>query len=236
MVDTIIFDSEGIVIDTESIWDKSQEEFLKRRGCTYNREKIKPLLTGRTVAEGVEVLKHEYGFTGDTDQLAKERTDIVRDLFSHEVNYIDGFLEFYNSVVSQGYKTCIATAMDKELVDLIDQRLGLKELFHGQIYTPTDVENKSKPNPDLFLYAAKKLGSLPKQCLVIEDSPLGISAAINAKMRCIAITTTYPRSLLTEADVIVNSYSEIELYDIEMQTRRGYAQKNTHFYKKQHNG
>ena len=59
MIDTIIFDGEGIVVDTETIWDKGQEEFLRRRGFVYDRERIKPLLTGRSLAEGVEVKKQE---------------------------------------------------------------------------------------------------------------------------------------------------------------------------------
>ena len=67
MIDTIIFDGEGIVIDTESIWDKGQEIFLQRRGFVYDRDRIKPLLTGRTLAEGVEVMKQVYRFEGDTE-------------------------------------------------------------------------------------------------------------------------------------------------------------------------
>ena len=62
MIDTIIFDAEGIVIDTEAVWDKGQEIFLQRRGFVYDRERIKPLLTGRTLAEGVEVMKQVYQF------------------------------------------------------------------------------------------------------------------------------------------------------------------------------
>ena len=71
MIDTIIFDAEGIVIDTETIWDKGQAIFLQRRGFVYDRERIKPLLTGRTLAEGVEIMRQAYRFDGDTEALAR---------------------------------------------------------------------------------------------------------------------------------------------------------------------
>lgn len=217
MIDTIIFDGEGIVVDTETIWDKGQEEFLRRRGFVYDRERIKPLLTGRSLAEGVEVMKQEYKFEGDTEALARERADIIRDLFAHEVCFIEGFLEFFESVRGR-YKTCIATAMDQGLLELVDHRLSLSALFENKIYTLVDVGHRSKPNPDIFLYAAQQLRSSPENCIVIEDAPHGIDAARRAGMRCIAISTTYDCEKLQNADVVVNSYSEIDLEAVDKHT------------------
>lgn len=210
MIDTIIFDGEGIVVDTEVIWDKGQEEFLRRRGFIYDRDRIKPLLTGRSLAEGVEIMKQEYGFDGDTEVLSRERVDIVHDLFAHEVEFIEDFPEFFESIRKR-YKTCIATAMEIGLLELVDRRLGLSKLFDGRIYTLADVNFRSKPNPDIFLYAASQLGSSPENCLVIEDAPHGIKAAKRAGMTCIAITTTYDKKNLLGADVIVDDYSKIDI-------------------------
>ena len=210
MIDTIIFDAEGIVIDTETIWDKGQAIFLQRRGFVYDRERIKPLLTGRTLAEGVEVMKQAYRFDGDTEALARERADIVRELFMHETTFIDGFLPFF-ATVRGCYKTCIATSMDQDLLKLVDQHLNLSALFENRIYTLDKVGFRSKPNPDIFLYAAQQLGSSPGNCVVIEDAPHGIDAAKRAGMRCIAISTTYDAGKLQQADMIVNAYAEIDL-------------------------
>lgn len=210
MIDSIIFDGEGVVIDTEAIWDKGQEIFLQRRGFVYDRERIKPLLTGRTLAEGVEVMKRAYRFEGDTGTLAHERADIVRDLFIHETGFIPGFPQFYESV-RRRYKTCIATAMDQDLLKLVDQRLNLSALFENKIYTLDKVGYRSKPNPDIFLYAAQQLRSSPENCAVIEDAPHGIDAAKSAGMWCIAISTTYDPGKLEKADFVVSCYTEIDL-------------------------
>ena len=210
MIDTIIFDAEGVVIDTEDIWDKGQEEFLGRRGFIYDRERIKPLLTGRTLAEGVEVMQRAYGFAGDPQVLAAERASIVRKLMATEVRFIKGFRVFFERVRDQ-YKTCVATAMDRDLLSVVDRPLGLSQLFDGRIFTLDQVGFRSKPDPHLFLFAARQLFSRPETCVVIEDAPLGIEAARRAGMRSIGISTTYHRSRLLEADLVVDGFGDIDL-------------------------
>jgi HAD superfamily hydrolase (TIGR01509 family) len=210
MIDTIIFDGEGVVIDTETIWDWGQEEFLRRRNLVYDREKIKPLLTGKSLIDGVQAMMDEYGFSGDPKELARERKEIVRGLFEHKVTFIDGFREFFDRV-SRTCKTCIASAMAEDLLKVVDDRLGLSKLFNGRIFTIADVGYRSKPDPDLFLYAARRLNSEVRNCVVIEDSPLGVEAAKRAGMKCIALTTTYDREKLPGADLVVSSFPEIDL-------------------------
>jgi HAD superfamily hydrolase (TIGR01509 family) len=209
LIDAIIFDAEGVVVDTEPLWDRGQEEFLRRRGCAYDRDTLKHLLTGCSLVEGVRVMQREFGFGGDAEALARERKAIVRDLFAQEARFVEGFPEFFERVREQ-YKTCIATAMDEELLSLVDGHLGLGALFPGTIFTLAHVGNRGKPHPDLFLHAARRLGSLPETCLVIEDAPHGVKAARQAGMRCVALTTTYDPEKLGEADAIVNSFAEID--------------------------
>jgi beta-phosphoglucomutase len=209
-IDTIIFDCEGVIIDSESVWDHGQTEFLRRRGKVYDRALTKHLLTGRSLAEGVRTMQEQYGFGGDPEKLAQERSEIVKELFATEVYFIPGFQEFFETV-RKNYLTCIATAMTRELFTLVDRRLGLSTLFNGHVYTLADVGFRSKPDPALFLYAAEKLGSRPASCLVLEDAPHGIEAARRAGMASIGLATTYEPDKLAGADLIVESFSDIEL-------------------------
>ena len=210
MIDTIIFDNEGVIIDTEPAWDKEQEIFLGRRGIKYRRDKTKHLLGGKSIKEGARILKAIYNLKEDDASLAHERYSIIRDLFHSEICYINGFLDFYNKV-HRKYKICIATSLDEELLQIADQKLALASLFNGHVYSLKHVDFKSKPDPDIFLYAARKLKSKPVNCVVIEDSPNGIIAAKNAGMKSIAITTTYVREKLKDADIIIDSFSDIVL-------------------------
>jgi len=215
MIDTIIFDNEGVIVDTEPVWDKEQEIFLGRRGIEYKKDRIKHLLSGRSITDGVRILKHEYNLTGDEMVLSDERYAIVKNLLKSDVSFIEGFMDFYE-LIKHKYKTGIATSMDEELLNIIDKKLFLSDLFGGNIYTLKHVRYKSKPCPDIFLYAAKELKSSPDNCIVIEDSPNGIDAARKAGMKCIGLATTYSDEKLRNANMIVKSFSEINIDQLKL--------------------
>lgn len=210
MINAIIFDGEGVVFDSEMIWDRGQQDFLQRRGVAYERDKLKPLLTGRSLVEGVRVMQSLYGFTGQPETLARERLKIVQFLFATEVSFLTGFLEFHAKVKAL-HRTCLATSLAMELLELVDRRLGLSALFSDHVFSIADVGNIGKPAPDVFLFAARQLHTPAEHCLVIEDAPLGIEAARRAGMPCVALTSTYGREQLGAADAVVDRFSEIDL-------------------------
>jgi beta-phosphoglucomutase-like phosphatase (HAD superfamily) len=213
MIDTIIFDLEGVIIDTPRLWDKSQKIFLEKKGVEYDRSVLKTLLTGKSLSEGVEIMKTMYNLEESLVELEKERRSVIDELFAGEINFILGFKDFFQKI-KDNYKTCIASSLDKALFAEADRKLNISKMFGGQTFFIEDVGNISKPNPEIFLHSAKKLGSRPEQCIVIEDSPNGLKAAKAANMKSIGLLTTFDKSELGQADVLVNSYEEINLKDI----------------------
>ena len=195
------------------MWDLAQEEFARRHSIPYERKKVKALLAGRSQAEAVEILKMEYGLTGDSRLLANERMELVKREFEKGVEFVPGFREFLERIQAD-YQTCIATSMPEELLAIVDGQLGLARLFNSRIFSLIAVGYRSKPNPDIFLHAASQLGTEPARCLVIEDAPHGIEAARRAGMRCVALTTTFDWQMLSRADHIVDSFSQIDLAGI----------------------
>ncbi len=208
-IKAIIFDAEGVVVDTELLWDKSQIEVLGKRGLLYNREYLKPRMVGQTLLVGAQLIIDYYGLNESPQELAKERQHIIQDLFETEIGFIDGFLSFVKLLRTEGYSFSIATAMSKELMVKVEKKLSLKEIFKDHIYFIQDVGNKSKPAPDVFLLAANKLNVNPANCLVIEDAPHGIEAANRAGMVSIGLTTTFSKRHLSGADYIVENFKEI---------------------------
>ncbi len=176
-VEAILFDAEGVVIDTEPLWDKSQELLMEGLGLSYDRELLKPKLAGQTILEGVQTMKEIYNLQEDKRLLAKTREVLIHRLFENDICWIDGFLAFFEQVKIKKLRYCIATSMQKDLMIKINAKLKLDDLFEGRVYHISDVGNKSKPEPDIFLFSAKKLKVAPENCLVIEDSPHGIKAA-----------------------------------------------------------
>lgn len=208
--EAIIFDLEGVIVDSELIWSKVDQEFLKHQGLSYVEEEWKPLLMGKSLADGARLYKKRLGLKASVASLAQLRREIAQKLLLGPVTFIQGFEAFFPKVVSR-FKTAVATGMERELFASLDARFNITTMFAGHVYSIDDIGRISKPNPDIFLYTAKKLGSDPLNCVVIEDSPNGVEAAIRAGMRCIAITTTTSRGKLDHADLVVDSYEEIDL-------------------------
>jgi len=210
MISAIIFDAEGVIIDTEMMWDNAQAEFLCRRGIDYDRPTIKHLLSGKSQPEAVAIIKAKYGLTEDVSALANERRELVRRQLEQQVEFVPGFREFYRRV-QPAYRTAVGTAMPEDLLAIVDARLGLSKLFAGHVYSLAAVGYRSKPHPDIFLHAADRLGVWPENCVVIEDAPHGLEAARRAGMKSIGLTTTYDRQTLSHADVVVDSFAQIDL-------------------------
>jgi beta-phosphoglucomutase-like phosphatase (HAD superfamily) len=211
VTEAILFDCDGVVLDSETIWDRCEAEFLRRRGIAFDVARTKPLITGLGQRAGVLLLQEQYGVEGDPDALVAERLEIIAGLFAREVRFTAGFPEFFEEKVRGRYATCVATSMPGELFAVADRRLGISRFFGGRVYFPSHVGGRAKPAPDLFLYAAARLGTPPERCLVIEDSPRGIEAARRAGMRVIGLATTHEPEVLRGASSVVGSFAEIEL-------------------------
>jgi beta-phosphoglucomutase len=211
LIEAILFDCDGVVLDSETIWDRCETEFLRRRGIAFDAALTKPLITGLGQIPSVRLLQEQYGVSGDPVALAGERLEIIRGLFDREVRFTEGFEEFFEAKVRGRFKTCIATSMPAELFAVADRRLGLAALFEGRVYFPSHVGGRAKPEPDIFLYAAAQLATPPERCLVIEDSPRGLEAARRAGMASIGLATTHGKELLAGADRVAGSFGEIDL-------------------------
>jgi beta-phosphoglucomutase len=208
-LELVIFDAEGVIVDTEGAWDLAQRDLLARRGHVYDRETIKPLLTGRSGAEGARILVEHFQLDDDPGAVETERRELVRQHLVEDVRFIPGF-ERFHAAVGTRYRTCVATAMDLDLLESVDRRLGLTERFGGHLFRLDRPELRAKPYPDLFLHAAASMGVAPARCLVIEDAPLGIEAAQRAGMRTVGLATTYRPDALRAADRVVTSYAELD--------------------------
>jgi beta-phosphoglucomutase-like phosphatase (HAD superfamily) len=210
----IVFDAEGVVVDTEPIWDDVQAEFLARRGIPYDRSLLKPLLSGRTVIASTRIFKSRFGLKGSTPDLARERIELMRARLSDGVRFLPGFVEFY-ARVANSYDIAIATSLDPDLLSIVDRELGLTAMFNGVVVTSADVQGRGKPKPDIFVHAAYLLGDPVERCLVLEDSPSGIRAALAARMYAVGLTSTHTAHELAEADHVVSSFTEIDMAELD---------------------
>ncbi|MEV6344731.1 HAD family phosphatase [Actinoplanes sp. NPDC051851] len=204
----IIFDAEGVVVDTEGAWDAAQAELLNRRGRAYPRDTLKPLLTGRGERAAIEIIIDVCGLDDEPDALAAERRVLMAALLARSVRFVPGFREYFATVHPE-VGTCVATSMEPSLLALADTATGLSRLFGGRVVDLSVPGVRPKPAPDVFLLAAERLGVPPADCVVIEDSATGVAAARAAGMRCVGLATTHPAEILAGADVTALSWADV---------------------------
>jgi len=205
----IIFDLDGVIINSEILWDQCSTELLAQYGHSYQRSFTKHLCTGKSFVEGTAIIKQYYRIETDLSRLVDQRKAIIRRLYAEKLAFIKGFPEFINYLQRNRTALAVATSCDQELLRIADERLGLSKIFKQHIYTLDHVNQLSKPNPEIFLYTARQLLVQPEAAVVIEDSPNGVQAAKNAGMYCIGLVGTYDKEKLRQADALADSYQEI---------------------------
>ncbi|KKP35985.1 MAG: HAD-superfamily hydrolase, subfamily IA, variant 3 [candidate division TM6 bacterium GW2011_GWF2_32_72] len=213
--EAIIFDMDGTIANTKPIWQKTLTIFLKRRGITITKKEEEALSknnNGKTVPEIASDLIKKFNLKNITpNQVVQERTEIAKNNYDSSLKFIIGFKKFFNKTKKYHLKVAIASDSDTKFIDIVSKDLNLKKLFGKHIYSRENVNNKWKPNPDIYLYAAKQLNIEPNKCLAIDDSPSGIKAINRAGMFSIGINTGKNPKDVEEARLPINKYSEINL-------------------------
>ncbi|MBV8660718.1 MAG: HAD family phosphatase [Candidatus Dependentiae bacterium] len=211
----IIFDMDGTIISTETIWATATQTILDKYVDHLSQEKkseIKSHLRGLALYESCKLIAEHTLNNISPDEIRAEKAAIAHNLYeTHGLAFIPFFPEFHQKVIEHGLKTAVATNAISQSVEHTLRHLPLRDFFAEHIYHIDMVNKVHKPNPAIFLHAAKMIGVEPKDCIVIEDSVHGIRAAKAAGMYCIAINTSNERHLLHEADEIVDCYKEIDL-------------------------
>lgn len=207
--EAIIFDLDGVIINSESLWDESSRIILSRFGFEYKRSEIKHLCTGKSLFESSKIIHDFYQLPVQIEELSQMRKKLVAALYQEKLDFMDGFLDFIQILMDKKIPIAIATSSQQDLLELVNVKLSLSRFFREHIYTIDTLSLPSKPAPDIFLYAARRLSIPAEKCIAIEDSPYGVQAVKNARMYCIGLAGTNSADKLAIADLIVHNYPEL---------------------------
>lgn len=203
----VIFDLDGTVLDNEDEYGASFKKVLESLGAKVETDY--PQTGGIGVKENWSLLLARYKVktSKSMEALAQATQEEYLKLLD-KVTLKEGFEEFVKSLREEGIKVALATSNGWWIVDEVFEKLSLERFFDA-VTTGEEVEYK-KPDPDLFLVTAGKLGVVPGECLVIEDAPSGIKAAKKAGMRVVAIARDEGHArTLRGADKVVSGYNEL---------------------------
>ncbi|MCC3772523.1 HAD family phosphatase [Streptomyces sp. UNOC14_S4] len=194
--DLVIFDNDGILVDSEPLANHVLAAYLTELGHPTTYEDSLRDYMGAAVHRVHDVILERTGrsLPPDFDETLHARTFAA---FDRELEPIEGVTEVLEWLVTGGIPYCVASSGSHERIRVGHRRTGLDKWFEDDwIFSSEDV-GKGKPAPDLFLHAARSMGVAPGRCVVIEDSPRGLQAAVAAKMDCYTLTTLTPRDRLT---------------------------------------
>ncbi len=179
-IEAVLFDMDGLIFDTESVWKDAFYKSNEKFGLNLSEEYRQKEMAGRQEVDIREMMKKQFPNV-DIDTYREYMRDLVfEEIKSSKKLLKTGFLEIVKALKESGIKIALATSSGLDRCDILFKNASIeyKTLFDA-ITTKEEVK-KGKPNPEVFLKAAAKLGVNPKNCVVLEDSILGIKAAHNA--------------------------------------------------------
>ena len=203
--DLLILDNDGVLVDSEPIANRVLADLLTECGhpTTYE-ESVRDYLGGtlRLVREIVEP-RLGRALPADFEHRYHER---LFDRMRAELTAVVGVVAALDAL--DHLPTCVASSGTHERIERALAAAGLLARFAGRIFSAEDVA-RGKPDPDLFLYAAERMGAEPKRCLVVEDSPHGVAAAKAARMTVIGYAGLTPAERLAGADAVIGRMAEL---------------------------
>jgi beta-phosphoglucomutase-like phosphatase (HAD superfamily) len=196
----LIFDMDGTMIDSMPFHQKSWVIFCERHGIHMDVPELMRRTTGRN---GAECMSELFGRPVPTEEawaLVHQKEAIYRELFAPVFTEVKGFTAFAQAALARGIKVGVGTAGDRHNIAFAFQHLKLPFTPHSVV--GGDQGLPGKPEPAIFLEAARGLPASPFDCIVFEDAPLGIEAARRAGMRAVAICTSHSAAELAGPHVI----------------------------------
>lgn len=178
MIQCVIFDCDGTLVDSEFLCNLGLEIMLKKYSVISSAAKMMRKFRGCKLADIISSLEIDHNIKLGDNFIPSYRS-LVDELFEERLTPHDGVHEMLSSLVS---RKCVASSGPKEKINKALSVTGLSKYFADNVFSSYDV-GSWKPDPGIFLHSAKTMGIAPEDCAVIEDSPLGIEAAKEANMR-----------------------------------------------------
>ncbi|WP_420034179.1 HAD family hydrolase [Streptomyces sp. cg28] len=204
----VIFDNDGVLVDSEPLSNTLLAGYLTELGHPTSYEDSLRDYMGAALHRVHDLVFERSGerLPADFDDVFHER---VFAAFERELQPVPGVVEVLEKLTADGVPYCVASSGSHERIRVGHRTTGLDRWFgEGRVFSSEDV-GRGKPAPDLFEYAARRMGVAPEKCVVVEDSPLGVQAAVAAGMDVYGFTAMTPAERLKDADGLFGDMREL---------------------------
>jgi HAD superfamily hydrolase (TIGR01509 family) len=206
----VIFDLDGVVIDSEVVWDQARRELAEEGGGRWSKDAQRAMM-GMSSLEWSRYMHQELAVPTSPDAISAAVVSRVASLYRMRLPLLPGAGEAVRSLAER-WPLAIASSANREIIELVLELAGLAPCFAASV--SSEEVARGKPAPDVYLEAARRLEQRPPDCAAVEDSANGIRAAAAAGMRVIAIPNrAFPpgEEALADADVVLTSIEKLDV-------------------------
>ena len=208
MIEGVVFDLDGLLIQTEELWHEVREGLARDRGGRYDAEAQRAMM-GMSSPEWSRYMHEHVGVPDPPEEIAAEVISRLEQRYRERLPLMDGAVEAVERLAAR-WPLAVASSSNRPLIDLVLELSGLDRLFRATV--SSEEVARGKPAPDVYLEACGQLGVDPRRAAAVEDSHAGIGSAKAAGMRVIAIPNpAFPpgEEALAEADVVLHSLADL---------------------------
>ena len=207
-VEAVVFDLDGVIVDSEHVWDEVREELARERGGRWH-DRAQTDMMGMSSPEWSRYMHDVIGLAESPAEIDQEVVRRMLDRYAERLPLIDGAVDAVARVAGS-FRLALASSSNRPVIDAVLDVSGLAPLFEATV--SSEEVARGKPAPDVFLEAARRLDVPADRCAAVEDSGNGIRAAHDAGMRVLAIPNLRyppPDDALALADAVLGSIDEL---------------------------
>lgn len=207
MIKAVIFDMDGVMIDSEPLWEKTERILLARRDIEYTPT-YRDQIVGLNQNDSGKLLVDTFNLKEDVQDIINERVEILTGIYEEELELVDELLPLINQLKEHKYNLAVASSSPMRVIDFVMNMFSLHQ--HFPVVVSGECTDDGKPHPAIYLHTAERLEIEPHECVAIEDSINGVKSAKAAGMYCIAVPDKrLSQDKFKEADLIVASLNRI---------------------------
>ncbi len=208
MIEAVVFDLDGVLLQSEEVWDAVRERFVRERGGRYDEE-VQRAMMGMSAPEWSRYLHETAGVPDEPEAIDAEVVRRMLAAYRERLPLVPGAADAVRRAAT-AFPLALASSSNRELIDAALELAGVADCF--RVTVSSEEVARGKPAPDVYLEAARRLAVAPERCAAVEDSHAGIRAAKAAGMRVVAIPNpSYPpdEEALAAADAVIRSLDDL---------------------------
>lgn len=209
MIDAVVFDMDGVIVDSEQVWDDVRQIYTREAGGTFTEAATRAMM-GMSSPEWSRYMSESLGVPGTPEEINADIVERMLVRYGEEPPLIPGAVDAVRRIATR-WPLAIASSSNPELIEVVLRAAGLDSLFRTTVSSQEVA--RGKPAPEVYLEAARRLGVEPGRCAAVEDSHAGIRSAKAAGMLVLAVPNPHfppDDEALAQADVVLGSIAELQ--------------------------